>query len=42
MIWKFLRLQKLFDSIFDDRWILMGLPEQTAFDEISVCEILEH
>jgi hypothetical protein len=27
MIWKFLRLQKLLDALFDDSWFSLGLPE---------------
>jgi hypothetical protein len=27
MIWKFLSLQKMLDSLFDDSWFSLGLPE---------------
>lgn len=33
MFWKFLTLQKLLDTLFDDAWCSLGLPD--GFDAID-------
>jgi hypothetical protein len=38
MLWKLITLQKLLDSIFDDGWCSLGLPESTAHAEIAIAD----
>lgn len=36
MIWNLFRLQALLDSLFDDGWVSMGVPEKIDYDESTV------
>lgn len=39
MFWKFLRLQKILDALFDDNWCTLGLPESTEGMELALSEL---
>ena len=41
MLWKLLGLQKILDSLFEDGWICLGLPEETSYDQIVAFELLQ-
>jgi hypothetical protein len=41
MIWKFLSLQKMLDSLFDDSWFRLGLPESHEIGFTPVAQIRE-
>jgi hypothetical protein len=36
MFWNLFRLQALLDSLFDDGWLSMGVPEEIGYDESVV------
>lgn len=38
MFWKLLSLQKLLDSLFDDGWCALRLPEGHAYNTIQLAE----
>ena len=40
MFWNLFRLQPLLDSLFDDGWVSMGLPERLGCDENAVRALL--
>jgi hypothetical protein len=41
MLWKLLRLQKLLDSLFEDGWVRIGLPEESAFTHLEAFELMQ-
>lgn len=40
MFWKFLSLQKILDSLFDDSWFSLGLPEAQQDMDLALTEML--
>ncbi len=38
MFWKFFQLQTLIDSLFDDSWTTLGLPDVCVDNEIALAE----
>ncbi len=40
MFWKFLSLQKLLDSLFDDSWFDLGLPEGGVPMQLPLADLL--
>jgi len=42
MFWNFFRFQTLLDSLFDDGWVRLGLPERSAYDETAVHELMQN
>jgi hypothetical protein len=34
MLWKYLKLQKMLDALFDDGWGCLGLPEVSYSDDL--------
>ena len=41
MLWKLLGLQRMLDTLFDDGWICLGLPEESTCDETLTHELLQ-
>lgn len=39
MLWKFLKLQTLLDTLFDDGWCGLGLPEAAETDLQPLAEL---
>lgn len=39
MLWKYLGLQKMLDSLFDDGWCCLGLPEASYSVELLATEL---
>lgn len=40
MFWKFLNLQKLLDSLFDDSWFDLGLPQDAVRMQLPLADLL--
>jgi len=40
MFWNLFRLQALLDSLFDDGWLSMGVPEKMGYDESAVLALM--
>jgi len=38
MLWKWLSLQKLLDTLFDDSWFHLGLPEAADSADLALTE----
>ncbi len=41
MFWNLFRLQTLLDSLFDDGWVILGLPEESSYDESAVLALMQ-
>jgi hypothetical protein len=40
MFWKLFGLQKILDSLFDDKWLCLGLPDDLGCDHEASEELL--